>query len=335
MRHRLFFLCFLVIAAARIAAPFFFQEPAQSPEELYRKIRDLRHPTQRDYQQIQTYLEKGPRPLLSHMQDFKHAAKRFKLIDAPPQSGVVHVHCGAEDRRNCILLYASYNRNYAQALKRLVEQIQNSDYEGHILYRIGGWPNAEGGDLTLAHVPYAFKVCFFREAERLGYHNALWLDTSIVPLTSLAPFFSQLQKQGYLACANTHPVGLFFNELAAQSFGITLAETHHIPSCSAGIFGLNLKHPLGKQALTLWHEKAKDPTAFYSARPEQNALSLILFQLGMTHWIDYDRLAESPNDITPASFFLLDRPFARQAKDQKARHGQEMDKSCRLISSSI
>ena len=150
---------------------------------MYAQIRDLKHPTEDDYRLIQTYLASGNRPFLHRLKDYEQRAKDIKIIGRrpreAPRSGSAAVNCSPDDRNRCVLVYSSFNERYPQGLERLVELIKHSDFKGHVLYRVGGWPDAEGGSLTLAHLPYAFKVCYFKEAERLGFKRIFWLDAAI------------------------------------------------------------------------------------------------------------------------------------------------------------
>lgn len=296
------------------AAAFFLLAIVQFFHLKKSRVADLYHPTLKDYQVIQKLIEKGNSPFIEGLGDFRPRCQ-IKMVGKSkndiPRQGVVAVNCAETEKENCVILYATYNKNYAGGLKRLVEHIARSDYKGHILYRIGGFPNTEAGDFALAHVPYAFKVCFFREAQRLGYKRALWLDTSMIPLVSLNTFFEEIQEQGYLVMGNHFMVGPFFNEKAAPFFKISYQETFQIPSCSSGIFGLDFSHLTALQALSLWYEAAKDPSAYYSARPDQNALSLILYSLGMKNWLSIDTLAHGKENIHEGSLFLIERDFVQ------------------------
>lgn len=286
----------------------------RTPSIIYDKISDIRHPTVKEYELIQRHLSKGERPGLERLKEYQQGCRKIRIIDKSkeqiPGSGIVSVNCSDEERENCILIYASFNRNYPQALKRLVDLISQSDFKGHILYYMGGWPNLEEGDLVYAHVPYAFKLCAFREAQRLGFKRALWLDSSIVPLCSLNDFFSRIQSLGYLAAGNTHMVGPYFNDTAARALGTTLEESFAIPSCSASLLGFDFSNQWARKALDRWFSALHNPDAFYSARPEQNVISVILYQLGMSEWIDYQKIAENRPSIRPDSLVLLDRKFA-------------------------
>jgi len=305
-----FFLSFLIV----ISSVYFYlnRKDLVSGKELSY----LKDPSYKDYLRIQRYLRKGDRPLLKYLNDTEAVAKQLKLVGKSendmPQFGRICVNSSEADLQNCIILYASYNKNFPAALKRLLDKISGSDFKGHVLYRIGGWPNIEGGDLPLVSVPYAFKVCFFREAARLGYKRVLWLDTSVTPIVSYDQQFSWIKEKGYLAVGNTHNVGPYFNQRAASALGLTLEESYAIPSTSAGILGVDLSSPQGRKVLELWYKAAKSPDAFFSARSDQNALSVILYQLGMTDWINYQtQIAEGEEKIEPRSLYILDRSFSR------------------------
>jgi hypothetical protein len=304
----------LLILLVVVSGLLFFAHKRESLS--IKKLYSHTAPTREDYLLIQHHLQHGKRPFLKYLKDCESGVRKFRLISKKPekipQFEKICVNCSENDRQNCIILYASYNRNYPAALKRLLGKIVASDYKGHVLYRIGGWPNTDGGDLPLAQVPYAFKVCFFREAQRLGYKKILWLDTAVTPLVSFDEQFSWIQQKGYLAVGNTHTVGPFFNQTAAKALGVKLEESFTIPSASAGILGFDLSQPHAQRALELWYEAARSPHAFFSPRSDQNALSIILHQLGMTDWIDYARVAEGEEKIVPSSLYLLDRHFAHR-----------------------
>jgi len=123
---------------------------------VYGNIKDIRHPTNDDYRLIQEYLRNGKRGLY-RLQDNALLARSIKIIGNSdqelPQSWMSCVNCSSADKENCVIMYSTFNRNYPNALKRVVKTIENSDFRGHVLYRIGGWPNVEGGDLVLSHVP--------------------------------------------------------------------------------------------------------------------------------------------------------------------------------------
>ncbi len=280
---------------------------------VYSQIADIYHPTFQDYLLVQDFLSHGDRLNLERLNDMYNGPKNMKIIgkspDEFPRSGVVHVNSHPEERENCVLIYSTFNRSYPAGLKRLLKLVSESDFKGHVLYRMGGWPNTEGGDLNLAHVPYAFKVSFFREAQRLGYKRVLWLDTSVVPLVSVNEIFSMIEEQGYFVMGNSHTVGPYMNSSAAAFFGFNLQQTFKIPSCSAGLFGVDFTQDTGRRIIDWWYRAAHDKDAFFSARSDQSALSMIFYRLGLSNLISLDRMPHSQGEIKSDSLFWLDREF--------------------------
>ncbi len=287
---------------------------------IYSQIKDIYHPTLKELKRIQHYLASDQRYGLDKLGFYKANIQNFKIIGnskkRQPRSGVIAVGCKKTIKENCLILYSSFNKNYVGGLKRLISFVKRSDFKGHILYRVGGWPNIKGGSLNLAHVPYAFKPSFFKEAERLGYKRVLWLDAAILPIVSLNSIFKTIQEKGYFVMGNSHMIGQYMNEAAAQAFGIHLQDTYQIPSCSAGLLGVDLTNARARQVIERWYALAHHASAFYSERPEQNALSIILHQSGITDFESIHRLAHGKNSINADSLFLLERSYVKK----KAKH---------------
>jgi hypothetical protein len=279
---------------------------------IYKELSSITHPTIRDLGLVQHYLTYGERPLLKYLEDYQASARNFKLIgqlpNEFPQYGEIAVNCSPDDRENCVLIYSSFNKKYPKGLKRLVDVISKSDFKGHVLYRLGGWPDLETGSLVLAHVPYAFKVCFFREAQRKGYKRVFWMDTSLLPYVSLNKIFEMIQENGYFAMGNAHTVGPYMRHPAIDAFGIRLQQANHIPSCSAGIFGVDFTSQIGPKIIDAWYQAAQNEVAFFSPRSDQNALSIILYKLGLT-LCPISRLAHNPSEINSETLLLIQREY--------------------------
>lgn len=282
--------------------------------DVYQKIENIYSPTIADYRMIQDYLAHGARPYLERLKLYSRVARNFKIIgdqpDELPQSGIVPVNCSIEKKENCVVLYASLNLNYPAGLKKLVKEIAASDFEGHVIYHLGGWPNIEGGSLVLAHVPYAFKVAAFKEAQRLGYKRAFWLDTAIKPLVSLNTIFSMIEASGYFIIGGNYLIGSSLEPDVAKAFGITQAEALKIPNCFSGMIGLDFTNKTGVEIIDRWYQAAFHPTAFYSAKPEQFPYSIIVYQLGLIELIiSHQRVAFDVSQINPSSLFLIDMKY--------------------------
>ncbi|WP_068471355.1 hypothetical protein [Candidatus Protochlamydia phocaeensis] len=308
--------CFLLLFSSFLAA-----EDALSPSDIYEEIADIYHPTLDDYRLIQNYLTNGYRPITARLRDYEPNARNFKIIgeteDELPSSGLIAVNSEESERENCLVAYSSFNKNYPRGLARLVNFVAKSDFKGHILYRLGGWPNVEGGSLVLAHVPYAFKVSFLKEAQRLGYKRAFWLDTAVLPYVSLNTIFKMIEEKGYFVLGNSHMIGPYMDPQAAAALGVTMEEANHIPSCSAGIFGVDFTSEIGAKIVDLWYNAALDPNAFFSPRSDQNALSVILYQLGISDFISIDRMAHNKNQINANTLIVIEREFVNELSLQK------------------
>lgn len=284
-------------------------------QKIYNQMADIRNPTTEDYRNLQNYLTNGNRPEIEVLKDYKDKLRYFKIIgDKPgetPTTGIEHVNCDESYKECCLITYASFNNCYPKGVKRLVDQTKASDFKGHILWRIGGWPNVEDGSLNLAHVPYAFKACLFKEAYRLGYKKVLFLDASILPTVSLNDLFKRIQEKGHFIVGNHHNVGPYMNERAAHAFNLTLEETHRISSISASSFGLDLSTEKGKKLMDAFYAAAQHETAHYSARNEQNAMSLILHKHGIkeSEYIPIRQLAHNDKEV-PGSLLLIDRGYS-------------------------
>ena len=306
----------LLMAAVFFSLSTHIAASEPSPPPIYGYIKDIYHPTTEDYRLVQTYLRYGNRPL-EQLGDSSLLMRDIRIIGESeneiPESGIRCVNCSSDEKENCVILYSTFNRNYPNALRRLEKTIANSDFRGHVLYRIGGWPNEEGGDLVLCHVPYAFKACFFKEAQRLGYKRVLWLDTSIIPIVSLNDIFKKIEEKGYFFVdIGGFKIGPSINEHAAAAFGLSLEQAQQIECIAAFIIGIDFSNPTGKTIIDTWYKAAHDKDAFFSARSDQNALSIILHQLGIHDFISIHRLphVETEEPIQPDSLFFVDRIFA-------------------------
>ena len=307
---------FVILAAALSCKSLPAEE---STPNVYNQISDIYHPSFDDYLLVQHFLSSEERPL-SELKDTEWIVRHFQLVDPSDKDSIkstmIALRCEPNDRENCVLMYSSFNRNYPKALQRVVKTIQSSDFSGHVMYRIGGWPNAEAGDLTLAHVPYAFKVCLFREAKKMGFKRCLWLDSSVIPLVSLNSIFAMIKEKGHLIFGDTGSIQPYMNASSAAAFGLTLEQTGPIRRCAAFIIGIDFTHEEGSTIIDMWYNAARHPKAFFSARSDQNALSIILHQLNITDFESMKRLphVEIGEKPRPDSLFLIDRLYAHYAQ---------------------
>lgn len=283
--------------------------------EVYDQVEDICHPTLEDLQKIQNYLLHTERPDLEKFIDKSFIPKTFKFIGSAPEEMPQYywsaVNCSEEERENCIITYASFNERYPLGAKRLYETILKSNFKGHVHCRIGGWPDIEGGGLVLAHVPFAFKVCFIREMKRKGYKRVFWMDSSLLPFADLNEIFDLIASKGYLVQANSHTFHPpYMNPETAASLGYSFEEASSLLSCAAHFLGVDLTNSKASALIDAWFLAAKNPYSFYSARSDQTALSLLLHKEKMTDWLSAKSTGEF-SCTTPQTLVLMDRAYVK------------------------
>ena len=310
MKHIIYKASLLFIISHSIQAEDFYADI-----QVYKEISSLTSPTVEDLHKIQNYLTHGERSIISNLKDYEPNGRKFKMIgtspEEQPQYYDIAVNCDENERENCLIAYASFNKNYPRGLKRLVEFVKNSDFKGHIIYRLGGWPDIAGGSLVLAHVPYAFKVSMFKEVQSMGFKRAFWLDTAILPVVSLNDIFDKIKENGYFAMGNSHYIGPYINPMVLNAFGITADQADTIPSCSAGIFGVDFTTEAGSSLIKYWYQAALNKVAFFSPRPEQNVLSILLHSLNL-NLCPIERLAHNRAQINDKTLLLIEREFVNE-----------------------
>jgi hypothetical protein len=274
------------VVALTFLMNFSFLSTDQFSDQVYQGIKDLANPSYEDYKAIETYLKFGFRPYIDRLDpwQYKEKARSLKLLpedERTIQHHIVSVNCDPNDRENCLILYTTYNFNYPECLLKLVNYIKNSDFKGHIIYRIGGWPNVEDGDLELAHIPYAFKVSAFREAYRLGFKQALWLDSPMRPTVSLNSIFKQVKRLGFFGYQSTGLIDDFISpteKLATlKALEITSDEAKKFYRVVGGILGIDFTNPTALEIFNRWYYITKyREQASFSYRQEATIIAVIL-----------------------------------------------------------
>jgi hypothetical protein len=292
-------------------------------EEICNQIPDIYHPTYKDFALVENYLNNAERPYLKWLDTFYENRDGFrmdlrmrnmKLLD--PITGrcdfKVHRVCfnqSEDNKEQCVVCYASFNHNYGYPRKILgmKKWFWDKNFKGHFLYQMGGWPNTCEGSLRLAPVPYAFKVCMMKEAKRLGYKKALWLDTSMNPQKNFNKLFNILERDGYILLSN-NPFRLrdHGSEISRKSFGLTEDEYREIYQAVGGIIGINFDHPKGQALFEAWYQAARDFDPFLSPRSDQPVLGAIAYKLGLEFTATLQDICAIYNDeITSEHYFYI------------------------------
>ena len=269
---------FFLLAAACLFASYQDDEL----DRLWSQISDINNPSLEDYQLIDQYLAFGKRPYLETLRKskvFYIYGSRMKNIDnfrlvapggRPPLFQQISFNVTPATEKRCILLYSSSNGIYPLKAQIILGEIKNSGYSGHVLLRIGGFPNTANGGLKICHVPYSFKVAFLQEARLLGFKEILWVDLAIHPLFGFDTIFDEIEKKGYFftAVGSLEQNNSSHLPAAAESLGIHPDLYPRIYHISSAILGLNMNHPKAIQLLEGWYrgDRERDPQHHLVAR---------------------------------------------------------------------
>jgi len=198
-----------------------------------------------------------------------------------PHLNVLVLNTTPEDKECCIITYASYNKTYPQLLEFLLGRLKDT-FKGHVLYRIGGWPNMENGCLAHSDCPYGFKACAFQEAYNLGYKKILWLDCLLNPVKDLTPLFDAIEQNTALYRYDSYFSEKFINQNVLDAFNLTFEEVKSCQHMAAGIFGLNFHKSIAVEFLKAWHEsEITKKKGYFNFLPEQIPLSILLRQFNL------------------------------------------------------
>ncbi len=291
-------------------------------EAIYQKISDLYNPTYEDFCLLQKYLQQGERPYLKWLNTFYPEtpndyrrydvrARQIRFVDPhrPFDLALKQIFFSPpEDKECCVISYASWNHllGYPQKILEMENHLRNIGFKGHFLYRLGGWPDLEGGSLTLAHIPYSFKVCMFREAKRLGYKKIVWLDSIMQPLRNFDALLETLGKDGYFLLSQSRRLRLYGSEKLRLSCGLTEEENRSIPTIQASLIGIDTTHPSGLLLFNQWYEKTLALDPCLSPRPEQNLLAVLAYQLNLPLSAPFNTIVSTfINPVEPHHYFFL------------------------------
>lgn len=254
--------------------------------QLWRSIEDLTNPTIGEYKSIEHYLKEGDRAYLKPLASHNRYAfiRNLQLIGDNDEMPILERHNinnDAKSKNKCIVLFSSYNGIYPEKARNLLSELEQCGYRGHVLLRIGGFPNVANGGLKICHVPYAFKVAALLEAQQLGYEEILWLDLAMHPLTNLETIFNAIHKKGFFFTT----VGFLSDNRethlleAATALGITANHYTHIPHISSSMIGLNMKNPRAVQLLNNWLSETENVYPCITCWPEELSLSVVAWRL--------------------------------------------------------
>lgn len=261
-------------------------------EKIWSQIEDICNPTLADYRLIDHYLAQGKRPYLDilrksdHVELYRERLKaifNFRLIGPKNESPIFEDHKFRDTTEpRAILLYSSSNGIYPKKARQLLEEIENSGYSGHVLLRIGGFPNISNGGLKICHVPYSFKVAFLQEARLFGFKKVLWLDLAIHPLGSFDTIFREIDEKGYFftTVGKLSDNAISHLGIAAEALGIAPNLYDQIPHLSSSMIGLNLEDEKAVRLLETWYEETEKVIPCMTWWPEELSLAVSAWTAG-------------------------------------------------------
>lgn len=275
-------ICLLLVLISQSLYSFHDDELMQ----LWRSIADITNPTREEYKSIEQYLKEGDRTYLKPLALHNRYAfiRNLQLVgvnDEMPIFEKHNVNVDAKSENRCIVLFGSYNGIYPEKARNLLSELAKCGYRGHVLLRIGGFPNVANGGLKICHVPYAFKVAALLEAQQLGYEEILWLDTAMHPITNLEMIFNAIKEKGFFFTS----VGFLSDNQgthlpeAAAALGITSDRYKQIPHISSSMIGLNMKNSKAVQLLKKWFAETENVYPCITCWPEELSLSVIAWRL--------------------------------------------------------
>lgn len=251
-------------------------------------LRDWLNPDIEDYKILQNYLQFSPRPELQYLnyprtQWRADRIRNFHLIGdgEAPKFEILYLNNSPSEKKKCIVTYISFNEEYVSHLNNLIEQLKLIGFDGHLIYRIGGWPATQEGSLEFFDVPYSFKIFSLLEAKHLGYESCLWLDACLFPVKKLDPIFEHIAQHGvFFQTIPGYPMEDHIQAFATESFGLSLSKFLQFTFVSSFTVGLDLTSQRGLNLLDSWYEMVKTrKLGFLSFIPEQAALCTLINEL--------------------------------------------------------
>lgn len=203
-----------------------------------------------------------------------------------PEKNLIKIGNGGD---NCVVSYASINGEYPGYVRAILPALEKANFNGYLLYYIGGWPNPTGEEILYCGVPYSFKIFAMVEAYYLGFKKVLWIDSALEPAKDLQPLFDHITKHD--ALIYLHPANPARDELLPRGTRVELFQLSGVDVLRAryvrgGILGLNMESELAKNFVSVNYEYIKRGTPFISCAPEEFVWTAILGTPPYQKWLD-------------------------------------------------
>jgi len=110
--------------------------------------------------------------------------------------------------------------------------------------------------------PFAFKPWCFRQAQKAGYEQILWMDSSHWFVRHPQPVFDWINEHGHYFIRDGWTTGEWCSDIALEPLGITREEAFEMLHLWAGIIGLDLRNDDARWFLDEWEKYSVDDRIF-------------------------------------------------------------------------
>jgi hypothetical protein len=150
---------------------------------------------------------------------------------------------------------------------------------------------------------YGFKVDAFREAQRRGYDQVLWLDAANWVRRPLEPAFEQIERDGYLLGSEGFTVGAWCSEEVRLKTGYTRERLAQMSLPIGNVIGLDLSTTIGAEFLDRWEDARNDGWfngSWDDHRHDITAAGIIAYEMGLTFTPSLYVTPKDPNPFPDA-----------------------------------
>ena len=208
--------------------------------------------------------------------------KGIKLVLIDPEKGLFparYLEKIGQGGDRCFVSWVSFNNMYPSLVTTIPETLKKHGFNGYFLYQMGGYPNPTGKEIQYAGVPYAFKIFMMLEAQKLGFNNVIWLDSSLLPLRDPTPLFNQLEENGalILECTNhNYDKTRIFPKTRQLLKELTTTDVVAVRHFCTAVFGLKMDTEKVEKFIESYYGLVTLGFPFISCFPEEFVFSSIM-----------------------------------------------------------
>jgi hypothetical protein len=300
---------------------FSFSLMAFEGEEDYisciQSLSNIHSPSIQDFEKMQAYLQ-SDRPylnLIDLFHDFsRRSCRNMKIYDPNKPQEIVTLKSNLPNiKKRVLITYCSLNGPYGDFVKKIRDIVSKHNRTYDCYFMIGSYPSTKEDGMALFHIPYAWKACMFKYIKQLGYEQAIWIDSSMMPIKSLEPLFDIVDKNHrFFIPARGKMLGEFYRpyftayKKTFEACGIKPKDLMKMRHFQATVIGLDLKDSISSEYLDRWYELTRNTQASISTLPEELVMTVIGCQMGLEGDILSSNLFTYSMDQTEGCYFCQD-----------------------------